>query len=128
MEIEIRNQGPEEAIAFGWRIQKGYVYQLDAADESAWECSAGEGLFREGKRFGYHGSDVPPCGADYLYADGSELLVISDESDSADIDTVKGFTLTPIVLEAGDHRHDGTWEFRVLAVKSDGETTLAGKC
>lgn len=130
----INNCGPDTIDAHGWQIQRGYVYRVTAADDSVWDCSeeieCGGGYTHvEAKRFGYHGNDVPPCGADYLYGsdDGEELLVISSESDPELIDTVDGFSLEKVELEAGEDRDDGTWEFRVLEVKSDGETILAGK-
>lgn len=131
---QINNCGPDTIDAHGWQIQRGYVYRVTAADESAWDCSEEiecEGGYThvEERRFGYNGNDVPPCGADYLCAseDGEEFLVISSESDPEVIDTVDGFTLERFDFEPGDDRHDGTWEFRVLDVKSDGETILAGK-
>lgn len=132
MATEIKNCGPDTVDAHGWQIQRGYVYQVNAADESAWDCdvvdAAGEVI--ELCRFGYHGHDVPPCGADYLYSgdDGEELLVISSESDPKLIDTVDGFTLERVDLDEDDTRHDGTWNFKVLSVACDGETILAGYC
>jgi hypothetical protein len=120
----IENSGPESIKAFGWTIQKGYVYRVIDKDEPGWVCS------KTNSGIGYHGNDNPPCGADYLYGsdDGSELLVISCESDPEEIDTLEIFWLQPVNLSPGDHFHDGTWEVYVLDVDSDGETTIAGKC
>ena len=123
----IENSGPETVEAFGWQIQRGYVFRVVAADDSAWDCSA-EYECEEEQRFGYHGNDLPPCGADYLYQGDGELLVIASESNPSEIDTVEGFTLEPVRLEEGDRYHDGTWGFCVLDVASDGETIIAGKC
>lgn len=127
---KIENCGPASKDAFGWTIQKGYVYRVFADNDDVWDCSIEhDGAIIEARQFGYHGNDIPPCGADYLYAeeDGSELLVISCESDPTDIDTVDGFYLERVDLEPGDHKHDGAWQFYVLEVNTDdGETILAG--
>jgi hypothetical protein len=136
MDKKITNRGAEHVDAFRWTILRGYVFQLTAEDETAWDCSVETELedgyvHTEEGRFGYHGADVPPCGADYLYCspDGREFLVISCESDPADIDVVDGFTLAPVSLAEGDSRDDGQWRFVVLEVDPhDLETTLAGKC
>lgn len=124
MITKINNAGPDIIDAHGWQIQRGYVYRCDIGDVTL-ENEDGD------VQIGYHGNDVPPCGADYLMqepASGSDLLVISCESDQADIDRLPGVTLTPVKLEPGDRFHDGTWQVFVLDVDSDGETTLAGKC
>lgn len=120
---KINDAGCETTEVYGWQIQRGYVYRVDTS-EAAQEYESGG----ETTGLGYHGNDVPPCGADYLYADNDELLVISREGDPSKIDCIDGVTLERVTLEAGDHRHDGTWEFRVLEVKRDGETILAGNC
>lgn len=119
------NAGPDTVAAFGWQIQRGYLYRVIVGADAtqAFEQADGSTV-----GLGYHGGDVPPCGADYLFADDDELLVISCECDPAAIDCLGGVTLEPIVLEPGDHMSDGTWEFRVLEVKKDGETVIAGKC
>ena len=122
---KITPAGPETASAFGWTIQRGYVYRVIVGPEAPTDFEQADGST---VGLGYHGCDVPPCGADYLYGDEDELLVISCECDPAEIDCVEGVTLESVVLEPGDHMHDGTWQFRVLEVKSDGETVIAGKC
>ena len=132
MTTKINNAGPDTIQTHGWQIQRGYVYRVVAADESAWECTKeipleDGSIHFEDIRFGYFGSDVPPCGADYLYDEDGDYLVISCEADPADIDTVEGFTLERAELQEGEHYSDGTWQFRVLEVSSDGEVILAGK-
>ena len=125
MNSTIKSAGPEEVAAFGWTIQRGYVYRVNVGKDSptAFEQADGSSV-----GLGYHGNDVPPCGASYLYGDDGELLVISSEDDPANVPSLDGITLERVTLEAGDYRHDGTWQFRVLAVASDGETVIAGKC
>jgi hypothetical protein len=134
MTTKINNASPETIEAFGWQIQRGYVYKVVPCDEFAWDCSieheTDEGQIVEDRRFGYHGNNIPPCGADYLFqGDGpdADLLVIASESDPADIDTVDGFSLELVRLDKGEHYHDGTWGFFVLSVASDGETIIAGR-
>lgn len=116
---------PETVRAFGWTIQRGYIYRVIAGPDAPKSIETIDG---ETAALGYHGCDVPPCGADYLYGDDDELLVISSEDDPTQIPAFDGITLEPMTLEPGDHRHDGTWEFLVLAVARDGETVIAGKC
>ena len=132
MATVIKNVGPDTVNAHGWHIQRGYVFLVEAESEESWDCSilSPDDEVIENRRYGYHGGDVPPCGADYLYAadDGSELLVIASESDPEQIDTVDGFRLLRVDLEEGEYRSDGNWEFRVLSVSLDGETILAGSC
>lgn len=117
--------GPEETTAFGWTIQRGYVYRVVYGPDAPASIESIDG---EALALGYHGCDVPPCGAAYLYGDDDELLVISCDDDPTKIPAFDGISLERVTLDAGDHRHDGTWEFRVLEVASDGETILAGKC
>jgi len=122
--MKTMNCGPDQIEAFGWQIQRGYVYRVTIAAGARVEDEAtGEVL-----DLGYHGGDVPPCGAEYLYAGEGELLVISCEDDAAAIPCLPGVTLEPVPLETGEHRHDGSWQFRVLEVKRDGETVTAGRC
>ena len=131
----ITDAGPDTAVAFGFQLQRGYVYQVTADDHTR-DCSVLMGTDSDGREhwepraYGYHGNDVPPCGAHYLYGsdDGDTLYVISDESDPADIPTVDGFTLSPFRLDEGDKSHDGTWGFLVLSAEKDGLTTIAGRC
>lgn len=118
--------GPEEISAFGWTIQRGYLYRVIYGPDAPTVIMSLDGD-RE-LALGYHGNDVPPCGASYLYGDDDELLVISSEDDPERIPAFDGVTLERVTMEAGDHRHDGTWEFRVLGVEKDGETVIAGKC
>ena len=123
--MKIVSAGPEEASVFGWQIQRGYVYRVvygDDAPDMLVTADGGEAAL------GYHGDDVPPCGAAYLYGDEDELLVISCEDDPQKIAAFDGITLERMTLEPGDYKHDGTWEFRVLGVASDGETVIAGRC
>jgi hypothetical protein len=122
---KITPAGPETATAFGWTIQRGYLYRVIVGPDAttAFEQADGSTV-----GLGYHGNDVPPCGADYLYGNEDETLVISSKYDPAAIDCVNGVTLEPVVLEPGGYMSDGTWEFRVLEVKSDNETVIAGKC
>lgn len=118
--------GPDEVDAFGWTIQRGYVYRVVYGPDAPRCVDAHDGGGTID--LGFHGNDAPPCGAEYLYGDENETLVISSHDDPAGIPAVDGVTLEPVRLEPGDHRHDGTWEFRVLEVNSDGETVIAGRC
>ncbi len=122
---KIEDAGPETIEAHGWQIQRGYVYRVEAEDDDAWKCEGADG---QPARFGYFGNDYPPCGADYLYADPEcGLLVISEKSDPADIDTVDGFTLRAVLLDQGAWYFDGTFNFVVLSIGSDREHIIAGK-
>lgn len=115
---------PEEVAAFGWRIQRGYIYRVTTGPDAPVSV---EGIDGELRSLGYHGDDIPPCGASYLYGDDDELLVISSEDDPSRIPAYDGVTLERVAMEPGDHRHDGTWEFRVLEVGRDGQTVIAGR-
>ena len=127
MNDEVRlSIGPEEAAAFGWTFQRGYVYRVVIGPEASTSIMPPDGS--ETLSLGYHGADIPPCGAEYLYGDDEELLVISSEEDPLDIPAFDGVTLERVTLSPGDDRHDGTWEFRVLEVRSDGLTVIAGRC
>lgn len=121
----IVSAGPEEVGAFGWQIQRGYVYRVIYGDDAPETLVSLDG---SESALGYHGDDVPPCGAAYLYGDDDELLVISCEDDPQKIAAFDGVTLERVTLEPGDYKHDGTWGFRVLGVARDGETVLAGRC
>jgi len=123
-ERKIENTGADTVQAHGWQVLRGYVFRVVAESDDAWKCEAADG---EPARYGYHGLDYPPCGADYLLGDGDDLLVISCERDPDAIDTVDGFTLQPHRLDEGTWYSEDDWRFVVLSVKSDGEHVIAGK-
>jgi hypothetical protein len=125
MTTKIQDSGPDSVNAFHWTLQSGWVYRVKIVAE---KCRSFEDDRGEHVAIGYHGNDVPPCGAEYLYGDDEELLVISCEDDPAAIDCLEGVTLERVDLGEGERSHDGTWQFYVLEVKSDGETVIAGRC
>lgn len=99
-------------------LQRGYIYSCQLTGEAP-ELEEGS--------FGFHGTDVPPCAAEYLCDDGeSAYLVISSESDATAIQSVDGWTLVPAELKAGHLIDDGTWSVVIVKDHGNHEFTVAG--
>jgi hypothetical protein len=107
-------------------LSRGYVYRCEPTSDEARHGSSGDGE-EPGFDFGYHGTDIPPCAAEYLCddVDGSGYLVISTEEDHNAITTVEGWTLVPAELDAGDLFDDGTNSTVIVKRHGGHEYTVA---
>ena len=96
-------------------LQRGYVYRCQKNGEAP-EIETEDG---EDVAFGFHGTDAPPCGAEYLCDDNDGYLVISTEHEADAIEVVDGWTLEPADdLERGQVFCDGT--YTLVIVKQHG--------
>lgn len=124
---DLRNRDKADSVSLGEAsLSRGYLYLCtpgpDAVRDVEAECDTDEPL-----RFGYHGTDIQPCAADWLADDGDGYVVISGCDSAEDIERVEGWTLEPLPdLETGEMWADGCWRAVVVRAHGDHEYTIAG--